>query len=348
MRAIRFGDYNTRRPQVFGEHSAASIARSSGKWRDIPYLRENDGMLPPSVMVVGDRRRVLAAAELLHEGILLHEEVASRVGPGGSGRVNVAIGIYEHKGRPLPLTILETQMGMSPQDIIVWEALVNSREDGYMVNGLATPGDCLNVIRAGTCGGIILAEGGVQEEGPFIEIGDSIIAFSSLAAGTVAMQRMGYWSPFDPKEIAGFRADWAKEGLGFTKDGLWPIALSSFDVVNALVLACKEFGLTYHQGNNFSKDSLYMEGNEERLKDLRTRYGVLSTEMEHFGLAFIAHELTRAGIPTRTGLISTVVGTVPGGSFAAPGSEEEKRADRNTKTMLEATMHALWKLAYGS
>ena len=60
-----------------------------------------------------------------------------------------------------------------------------------------------------------------------------------------------------------------------------------------------------------------MESNEEGVKDLRRKYGVLSTEMEHFDLAFIARELTQAGIPVYNGLVSCVVGTVPGGSFAS-------------------------------
>jgi hypothetical protein len=96
-----------------------------------------------------------------------------------------------------------------------------------------------------------------------------------------------------------------------------------------------------------SKDSLYMEGNEERTMDLRRNYYCFSTEMEHFGLAYLTHELTKAGIPATNGLVSTVVGTVPGGSFAEPGSKEEKIANETQSTMLEASMRALWKMTYG-
>jgi len=359
--------YKKERPLVLGEHTAVSIARSSGKWKEIRNLikgneagesfYENEGMLPPNLIVVGDRRRVNAASKLLRSFIPLHDVMEKKLGPHGAGRVNIALGVYEHNGRPVPLTILETQMGMSGQDINAWEVLVNSREDGYMVDGIAIPSRGLNVIRAGTCGGIIISEPGKgQIEPPLIEIGDMIIAVGSIADGAVVRQRSGCWTPFDQEQMKLFREFWAKEGLDFTDDGLWPQMRASPQVTGALLNSCTEFGLFTHLGGNISKESLYMEGNEERLKAMRKmlirfcgkNYPILSTEMEHFGLAFLAHELTKAGILTTNGLISTVVGTVPGGSFAMPGSEEEKLANRNQERMLEAVMLSLWKLTYES
>lgn len=442
------------RPLVLGEHTPLSIAQSSGKWKKIQYLKDNSGMLPPNMIVVGDRRRVLSASKHLYKPMMLQLEAAldidaknqdmikskiesaisriviyltwsdhlsdhstqkmSRYAEGtimecvsekrpiledlleflkgkhdqvsngtkvdpyilvgeicikygkffsdknigsslrllvhellsGAGRVDCAIGIYYHDNKPIPLTILETQMGMSAQDINAWEQLVGSLETGYMIDSQFIPTKSLNVIRAGTCGGIIISKDGSQFEEPFITIGDVIIASSSIADGAVVRQRSGHWTPFDPKEINAFREFWAQEGLQFTEDGKWPVIHSSRQTIDALDESCNELKLRIHHGANMSKDSLYLEGDEERTMNLRKQYFALSTEMEHFDLAFLTHELTKAGIPATNGLVSTVVGTVPGGSFAEPGSEEEKIANQTQSTMLEAVMRSLWKLTY--
>ncbi len=336
------------RPMVLGQHTAISILKASGKWKRVEFLKRNEGMLPPNLIVVGDRRRVLSAAKLLEEPVLLHDVAARLVGPHGAGRVNILVGIYESGGKPLPLTVLETQMGCSPQDITAWEALVNSREDGYSIDAkteIASSG--LHVVRAGTCGGIIVpGKGGRQLEEPFIEIGDVINATSSLADGAVVRQRLGCANGLDQLEMRRFRKLWYLLGHGFTPDNKWPLVSSSPEIVDALASACADLGLTVHTGANFTKESLYLESDEEWVKSLRTKYGVLSTEMEHFGLAFLAQALTRKGLETHQGLISCVVGTVPGGSFADPGSREEKRAKETESSMLEAAMHALWRIAY--
>jgi len=429
------------RPDVLGQHTAVSIAKESGKWKDIPFAMENaekGGMLPPNLIVVGDKRRVMASTSLLYNPILLQVEAAVGgeagrqmllfhldnsikrlrlnieisktlfedtepevlvfqkmlaflqeqnravsqgklddpfvlsgrllhrfeyglqdpvIGPHlrlltkellqGAGRVDVAIGIYVHERKPLPLVVLETQMGMSAQDIIAWEALVNSDENGYTFYGERIPANSINVIRAGTCGGIIMSEEGKgQVEAPFIDIGDMIVANASIADGAVARQRMGCWTSCDESEVRLFKELWKKEGLGFTGDGKWPLLHSSRPVVHALAWSCAKLVLRAHFGTNSSKESLYMEGDEHRLKMLRSLYLVFSSEMEHFGLAYIAHLLNKSGIPVQHALISTVVGTVPGGSFALPGSEEEKLANANIQKMLEAAMLALWKLTY--
>jgi len=469
--------YRKDRPMVLGQHTPISLAREGGLWKRIPFLKDNDGMLPPYMIVVGDRRRVIAGAMPLSDHIMLQKEVtkagwddeavfkgkinhiitqltgirhiareaglyfeplqsdhmclrlrepsnplptAALLLTGGegvvrkwyadmgqllselawlagmsgkpeffspsrlsaavlslvvdstwtignksqaheqierrlwslvdyinadAGRVNLAIGVFEYQGKPLPLTILETQMGCSAQDINAWEALVNSREDGYMLGGTEVPGRGLVAIRAGTCGGIIIPDGkGGQLEEPIIEIGDVVNATYSFADGATVRQRMGAWSSLNPDDISRYRA---AIGARMTTDGTWPVVRSSPGVVEALYSSSTELGLTCHDGGNFTKESLYLESDEERVKDLRWRYGALSTEMEHFGLAHLTEELTRAGIPASNGLISTVVGTVPGGSFAMPGSKEEEKANGSQMVMLEAAMRALWKMAYG-
>ncbi len=486
--------YRRKRPLVLGQHTPISLARDSGLWKKIPFLKDNDGMLPPYMVVVGDRRRVIAAAMPLADHIMLQKEVTkagydeervfkstmrhvldnlraiqkmaqkaglyveiadylhltlipalhspnlSRAialrgwkkseernwyvnmdqmiseiewlsGPNGmrelfspnllcaallelsehppsvgginamvlhsmisrrlqqladfvladSGRVNLAIGVFEHDGKPLPVTILETQMGCSAQDINAWEALVNSREDGYMLGGIEVPGRGLAAIRAGTCGGIIIAgEDKRQLEEPFIDIGDVVNARYSFADGATVRQRMGSWSSMNKPDMERFRSSWevpasahsekrAFDGdlAPFTCDNEWPLVHSSPEIIGALSESARELGLKCHEGGNFTKESLYLESDEERVKDLRRRYGALSTEMEHFGLAHLTNELTRAGIPAMNGLVSTVVGTVPGGSFAEPGSKEEEKANESQGRMLEAAMRALWKIAYG-
>ncbi len=512
--------YRRDRPMVLGQHTPISLARERDLWKRIPFLKDNEGMLPPYMIVVGDRRRVLSAAMPLADHIMLHKEVAhsewcedsrfkaniGRVlaelrgirllaqsaglffepirmehmclaapsetehmpaaaallsvqdtvvrrwyhemeqliselewlsGSGGkpeffshsrlsaavsglitdatfeigegnerysrvtrrlrsladfinadAGRVNLAIGVFEYNGKPLPLTILETQMGCSAQDINAWEALVNSREDGYMLGRTEVPAQGLVAIRAGTCGGIIVPDGkGGQLEEPFIGIGDVVNATYSFADGATVRQRMGAWSSLDAADISSFRESWdartnslgggqnqraAGNGGGagaaaflkagpvqqnrttsnrmnarFSKDLAWPIVHSSADVIAALSESARGLGLACHEGGNFTKESLYLESDEERVKDLRRKYGALSTEMEHFGLAHLTNELSWAGIPAQNGLISTVVGTVPGGSFAMPGSREEEKANESQGKMLEAAMRALWKIAYG-
>jgi len=428
--------YKKERPDVPGAHTAIKIARESGKYKDMPFFREN-GMLPPNLIVVGDKRRVMASTSLLYNPILLHVEAAVGGEQGrellgehldnsmkrlrlnidtsnalfgelrpevlvfqdmlsflqeqrysvlqgklddpyilsgcllhkfkfglkdpiiapqihnvneeileGVGRVNVAIGMYVRERKPLPLVVLETQMGMSAQDITAWEALIYSDETGYTLNGNRIPANCINVIRAGTCGGIIMSEDGKQVEEPFINIGDMVVANASIADGAVARQRMGCWSSSDEAEMKLFKEMWKKEGLGFTMDGKWPILHSSRSIVHSLAWSCAKQALKAHFGTNVSKESLHMEGDEKRLKMLRSLYLAFCSEMEHFGLAYMAHLLNKSGIPVQHGMISTVVGTVPGGSFAEKGSEEEKLANANIQKMLEAAMLALWKLTY--
>ncbi len=281
----------------------------------------------------------------MHERIARRLQYLSDYVTADAGRVNLAIGVFEYNGKPLPLTILETQMGCSAQDINAWEALVNSREDGYMLGSTEVPGRGLAAIRAGTCGGIIIPDGkGGQLEEPIIEIGDVVNATYSFADGATVRQRMGAWSSLNPEDISSYRA---AIGGRMTTDGTWPVVRSSPEVVDALFSSSTGLGLTCHEGGNFTKESLYLESDEERVKDLRRRYGALSTEMEHFGLAHLTDVLTRAGIQASNGLISTVVGTVPGGSFAEPGSKEEEKANESQGRMLESAMRALWKLAYG-
>lgn len=67
--------YRKDRPMVLGQHTPISLAREGGLWKRIPFLKDNDGMLPPYMVVVGDRRRVIAGAMPLSNHIMLQKEV---------------------------------------------------------------------------------------------------------------------------------------------------------------------------------------------------------------------------------------------------------------------------------
>jgi hypothetical protein len=264
-----------------------------------------------------------------------------------AGRVNLAIGVYMHDGLPLPVTILETQVGCPAQDVNLWEALVHSREDGYMLGNTEVPSRGLVAIRTGTGAGIAPAgcgEAGQVSAGP--GIGDMVNATFVMGDASSVRQRLGALSSLDPNDREAFLKAWGEIGH-FTADGRWPLLKSSPDVVLALGAACHEMGLACHDGGSFTKESRHIDSNSARLQELRISYGALSLEMEYFGHAFLANELSKAGIPVSCGMLTTIIGSVPGGTFAQPGSADEAKANETQARMMEAAMRALWKIAYG-
>lgn len=324
--------------------TSVGIARQCGKWKELPFLRENDCLLPPCMIAVGDRRRVASAAKLLKEAVLLHEAVEKLVGPYGRGRVDVAVGIFEHAGKPLPVTILETGVGCPAQEIYGLEGLLLSRTDGYSFDGMGIKTGGINLIRAGMCRGIILSQDGKgDKKPPFIRSGDIVIATSSLGDGIVARQGLGFGSSLDPASMRRFWDVWCRKlKLGFTEDSRWPVLNSTPAIVTALSKSCGELGLERQMGANLTKDSRRLEQHAEELMLLREKHGVFSTEMDHFGLAFLAHELSMHDIPTSHGLISCVAGTVPGNGDP-PSAAMIKQKEHG---MMEAALLALWKVVH--
>ncbi|MFH1393351.1 MAG: hypothetical protein ABII71_04255 [Candidatus Micrarchaeota archaeon] len=337
-----------------GRHTPASFAKETGAWKRIPLLRENEGRLPPNIIEVGDRRRVISAAKGLglQHLTMLHDFMGAEEGMNAMGRVNVAIGAFERSGKQMGITLLETQMGCSAQEINMREVLSLTSSGNYtMPDGDRQDSACASAIRVGTAGGIIS-----PGKNPVLKIGDAVIADKSYGwVGAVLQQELG------PDYVGEIVRNAVSELCRQTNPGeLSPGELKRFlrnmlplpsipsdkKVVAALLRACDELAIVAYLGGNHSKDSLYVEADEGAIVALRDQYGILSTEMESYGLKRLAELFTKAGKHVRSGLISTVVGLVPGGSFAEPGSKEEERAKKTEDGILYAAACALHDLAF--
>lgn len=316
---------------VLGEHTAISLLQREKKYEKIRYLRENGGKVPSQILCVGDRRRVWSTLELLEKPVLIDQAAARKFGASFAGRVAVGVGIRRHKGEKVPITVLETQMGCSAQDINAWEIMANTATE-YRVGRKSREYNKISVLRAGTCGGII-------EKPTDMKIGDIAIATKSIADGATSRQRLGVISPFGKDTLEKFKERWIELGGSFTLDGTFP----QINATEQMIAAIRKIGRgNLLEGANFTKESLYAESDEEETRGLRTKYGVITTEMEHFGLATIARKFERdANVKVLNGLISTVVGTIPGGSFAEAGSKEERFASKRIGIMLEIALDSL-------
>lgn len=316
---------------VLGEHTAISLLQRSERYKEIRYLKENNGKIPPQVLCVGDRRRVWSTLNLLENPILIDEAAARKFGDSFAGRVALGVGIRKYKGEKIPITVLETQMGCSAQDINAWEIMANAATE-YRVGRKVREYGKISVLRAGTCGGII-------EKETDMKIGDIAIATKSIADGATSRQRLGIINPFREGALENFKERWIELGGNFTFDGGFP----QIDATEQMIAAIRRIGRgKLLEGANFTKESLYAESDEEETRGLRTKYGAITTEMEHFGLATIARKFERdARVKVLNGLISTVVGTIPGGSFAEAGSKEERFASKRIGRMLEIALDSL-------
>ncbi len=352
-----------KKPAYMGQHTAASILYESGKWRQVPLLEHNQGRLPPNIIVVGDRRRATSeqtrttAAQYLEQVVDLVQYGKQLCGDGG--RVNLLAGIYRHKNMRIPVTIVETQMGMSAQHINLLEIMCLASPDGYTVpvderTSVAYPKEGLTVIRVGSCGGIN-SDYGDKAVPPVIKIGDLVIAESSFGHSGNIYQALGgldYLSDAAKLRIARR----VKElGLSFIDNFL--AVYSSLNVVGALSSAAwalvkdgqMDFQTGILVGGNVSKDSLSCEedcdgaGLAEFLELRRTR-NVMSTEMEHLGIGFLAALFSESGIPVQHGLISGVVGALPEHSFYS-NPEEKLMAEAAEANAMKVGLLALRNLS---
>lgn len=339
-----------RKPTYLGRHTAASWIVETGNSNAISYLRENSGKLPPFILAFGDRRRVLHAARILklRDIIEVHKIGEYLSGPEGSGRVNLVIGTFGPEKQPLPITLIETQMGCPATQINLREILALSSTDGYLIDpksGLSINSNSIYVVRAGTCGGINLSPG-QKDEKPILKVGDVVVAEKNMGHIGTVFQSMGILDVFAPDAFERYSK--AMLRLGFEMVGHYHMSHSNPTLVRNLVAASRELGLTPHHGTNMSKDSLYAEADERAFVDLRLEYGVLSSEMEQVLIDFEAARFNRDyGITVHTGLISCIVGLVPGGSFAADPAEQ-KRARDSESGILKAAAMALHKIVYPS
>ena len=120
-----------------------------GRHTCLPYLFDDDhlkavpglaalGRLPPTILLVGDRRRVARVLDFLEDGVDVAEAAAQAVGPRAAGRVAVGFG---HR-RGVPVLVVETQMGGPATEIITRE----------VIDPAFHPTPPHAVIRVGSCG----------------------------------------------------------------------------------------------------------------------------------------------------------------------------------------------------
>jgi uridine phosphorylase len=319
-----------------GSHSTLSYLIGRRRiWRRIPYLRENEGRAPPVVLAVGDRRRVYTIAGILRKTVLLPETAAKlshqRVSRGGLcsvpifGRVAMAIGLTS---RSIPVLVVETQMGAPATQIIMKENLsdkLTSKE--YRAGKVRISLPHKVVIRVGTAGGI-----NCPEMSP-IEVGDIVNATHSIGAtGTViqSLVRMDFWQPGAMEE---FRDKWTSLGPDFTiTENGHPKVECSKDVVEALEIAGQKIAKDcYHRGGNITKDSLYAELGADAFVDLCRAENCRSTEMELSAIAVTAREYR-----AHFGMISGILGLLPGISFAESQTAKTAAENRSLRVALGA------------
>ncbi|MBD3398590.1 hypothetical protein GF412_05100 [Candidatus Micrarchaeota archaeon] len=303
-----------------GVHTAVGHLQKFNKWKEIPFLRDNKGMVPPFIISVGSRARVLQSPFTL--GMKSHsfidDAAKQKFSIADYGRVCICIGTAEHKGLLFPLMVAESQMGCPAAQINMKELLYHARPEGYKIRGEWRPSSGVHVIRAGTCGGV----NSHKRTSPVMEIGDIAIAAESIGSvGALLQSSFGMLNftgiPMPQEAKANFPAR-------FTEDGQYLSTFPSADMGTALVSGARELGAKFACGTNFTKDSLYAEMGEDDFAALRDRYNVISTEMEQIAIDALAYEFTKEGIPVHSGLVSAVIGAIPGKSF--PETEEEHKA----------------------
>ncbi|MEM4336027.1 MAG: hypothetical protein QXY61_03410 [Candidatus Anstonellales archaeon] len=322
--------------KFFGSHTVVGILNEN-KLFDLKYIKENGGRLPPYIIAVGDRRRVWKAKNLLEEFVLLDEE-AKRFGLDFAGRVAVAVG----KFKGVPVCVFETQMGCPATQINANEILYFSDDEGYFVDGDRVVSDGIYIIRVGTCAGINAGD----NVAPVLEIGDVVISERSFGSVGAILQsyigKINFLDGVERKDIISSRL--VKEAISLDGRDRTLMAEESEVIIYSLKAHAENKRIRYFVGNDFTKDSLYAEFSEEDFVFLRKNYGVITTEMEQLSIDALAAVYRNAGIPVHSGLISSVVGVIPGKSF--PDKEEEfRKVERAEQNSLEIALNALYSIA---
>lgn len=308
--------------------------------------------IPPFIIAVGDRRRVWKAGKILKlKNYLLLDEYARKKSEDEAGRVAVGIGIFEKDNFSLPLCIFETQMGCSATQINLREALYyasltqSKNNFFYEYDGKTIRSDGIYVVRVGTAAGVNSYDPRKEE----IEIGDIAIATSSFGCiGAViqsTLKKIHFLSDIRksfremPLEMR------AAKILSLSKDSECIETFCSPSLVSAIKQAASTIASRYSVGPNFSKDSLYAELGEEGFVALRDRYGVISTEMEQVVINVLAGEFRQSGVNVQSGLVSAIIGAIPGKSF--PETEIEKQAanlaEHNSMIIAALALHSIAK-----
>lgn len=324
-----------------GRHTAISHLPDLD-WKKLPLLGENRCQLPPYIIAVGDRRRVRDAADILRlSNACLVDEEAGKMRKGAEGRVSMLVGHYDYKGLAVPLAVVETQMGVSALQINLLEILAHTSVLKYSAGGRVFSSHLqANVIRAGTAGGI----NDPSNLNESVMVGDIVNATFSAGHSGALMQSIGGLNFLHAQNLINFSIRWMAYGYDFLSGGDYPFGKSDPRLVEAISLSGKELGVRVVEGGNFTKDSLYAESNEKSFISLRKKYGIMSTEMEQMGILALAGKFRETSIRIASGLVSGLVGVLPGASFA--GSDDEKvRAAKVESDILVVSAHALGKLA---
>ncbi len=327
---------NREKLKPLGTHTAIGCLNELKKWKDIPYLRENKGMLPPFIIAVGSRVRVKKAPDVLgmKDPVFIDEEAFNKFGLNAYGRVSMLIGTIEHDQLSVPIAVVETQMGCPATQINLKEMLYFARDDGYKnQNGAEIKSDGIYVVRAGTCAGV----NSFSPSEVKISIGDLVITNENYGSIGAIIQSTVSALDFVGIKISE-KVDALRKILGkhrtifISHDEQNLRTVCSVRLLLHLQRAADTLGLKNIVGPNFTKDSLYAEIGEEGFAELRNNYGIISTEMEEAVIDVLASEFRREGVEVHSGLISAVIGAIPGKSF--PETEEEKRlaheAENNT------------------
>ena len=313
--------------EFLGRHTALSlVAQKPRIWRRIRYLKDNEGRAPPLILAVGDRRRVYTIARKLQGPVLL-PEISARLSnprlssehlPSASefGRIAMAIGTINS----LPMLIVETQMGSPATQIVMNEILSDKLTNNeYHLGSKRVALSQKTVIRVGTAGGINC------EGSPPVKVGDVVNATHSIGAtgATIqALSRLDFWSPGIYEE---FQSNWNRLGPGFTvTQGGHPRVECSRETIAAIEEAGKRFAKgAYHAGGNVTKDSLYAERSNDIFMELCRTENCRTTEMELSAIGVAARQ-HRASF----GMVSAIVGVLPGSSFAEDQKTRKVAEDR--------------------
>jgi uridine phosphorylase len=326
---------NNEAQDFLGRHTALSLLKQKPHvWRRIRYLRENDGHAPPIVLAVGDGRRVYAIARRLRNPVLLPETAAKLSNPRlhskalpstvEFGRIAMAIGIVFST----PVLVVETQMGSPATQIIMNEILsdqLTSKE--YRIGSERIDLPHKIVIRVGTAGGIN-CEGKVE-----IKVGDIVNATHSIGATGAMIQTLSRLDFWHPQALEEFRSKWSKLGSDFTitSEG-HPRVECSRDVVEVIEAAGTRLAKnTFHRGGNVTKDSLYAERSDDMFIGLCRTENCRTTEMELSAVALAAHEHKAS-----FGMVSAIVGVLPGSSFAQSQKGRKVAEERALRVSLAA------------
>jgi len=330
-----------------GTHTAVGHLHDLKKWKDIDYLRDNGGMLPPFIIAVGSRVRVKKCPEIMNLKDAVHiDEAAGKLhGLQAYGRVAELIGTSEVDGFSFPLMIVETQMGCPATQINLRETLYFADDAGYNLDGRWIKSNGIYVARAGTAGGV----NSFDSTKKTVKIGDILIGNSNYGSVGAVIQSylqdlnfVGHCIADRVEKLTELMSE--LRGLALSADGLTLRTTSSEEVVSKLRKVAIERGVRFLEGNNYTKDSLYAEMDEETFAELRDTYGIIGTEMEALAIDMLRTDFAKAGINVYTGLVNAAIGAIPGKSF--PETDEEKlAAHKAEENALLIARDALGKIA---